>query len=112
MVDEVFTEANLADCLSRQLSFQKLNYSERARIVSDLRMALDARNELCLRVFASDRSNFYYASLLCTGLRKYADFAIRHPELQISREIASDKLRLAICLRALFRPRMQMVSRS
>jgi hypothetical protein len=98
MVDEVFTEANLADCLSRQLSFQKLNYSERARIVSDLRMALDARNELCLRVFASDRSNFYYASLLCTGLRKYADFAIRHPELQISREIASDKLRLAILL--------------
>ena len=49
-------------------------------------------------MFASDRSNIYYASLLCTGLRKYADFAIRHPELQISREIASDKLRLAILL--------------
>jgi hypothetical protein len=98
MVDEVFTEANLADCLSRQLSFQKLNGSERKGIAEDLRRALDIRNDLCLRVFASDRSNYYYASLLCTGLRKYADFATKHPELQISREIAGDKLRLAILL--------------
>jgi hypothetical protein len=76
MVEKVFTQANLADCLQIKLSDHSLNDSERTKVDEDLQKALETFNDTCLKVFASDRSNEYYASLLCKSLRKYVDFSI------------------------------------
>jgi hypothetical protein len=57
MVEKVFTQANLADCLQIKLSDHSLNDSERTKVDEDLQKALETFNDTCLKVFASDRSN-------------------------------------------------------
>ena len=41
MVEKVFTQANLADCLQIKLSDHSLNDSERTKVAEDLRSSRD-----------------------------------------------------------------------